>query len=193
MTDAITIEARGDSPRTALVRRAQRGDHAAFDELIRPGLERQLRFAISLVGNETDARDIVQEACLRAWRELPRLRDPARFDSWLSQILVNAARTHLRTRRRVQVRELPAEEPSMEARHDPVAGGFGDDVPEADAIRRAFARLDPDKRTLLVLHHVDGRSVVDIARVLGIPEGTVKWRLHSARAALERALEAESR
>ena len=66
-------------------------------------------------------------------------------------------------------------------------------VCKADSIRRAFARLDPDKRTILVLHRVDGRSVADIADVLAIPRGTAMWRLHNARRALERALEVEER
>ena len=64
---------------------------------------------------------------------------------------------------------------------------------ENDLIRRAFGRLDVDKRTVLILHHVDERPVSDIARILRIPEGTAKWRLHAARRALERALEVERR
>jgi RNA polymerase sigma-70 factor (ECF subfamily) len=178
--------------RAGLVGRAQGGDHAAFDALIRPKLEGHVRFALSLTGNEADARDIVQETCLRAWRELPRLRDAARFDSWMTQILVNVARTHLRSRRRVVVKEVPGDRSGWEHREDRVAASV-EMIPEADAIRRAFARLDPAQRTLLVLHHVEGRSIEDIARALGIPEGTVKWRLHSARAALDRALEVEAR
>ncbi len=61
-----------------------------------------------------------------------------------------------------------------------------------DAISRAFDRLRPDERAILALHHVDERPVAEIARTLGIPVGTAKWRLHSARRALERAMEAEA-
>jgi RNA polymerase sigma-70 factor (ECF subfamily) len=68
---------------------------------------------------------------------------------------------------------------------------MGDEVVDAEAIRRAFRRLDPDKRSLLVLHYVESRPLGEIAGVLGIPTGTVKWRLSRAREALERALEAE--
>ena len=67
-----------------------------------------------------------------------------------------------------------------------------DDVAESDAIGRAFDRLRPDERAILALHHVDERSVAEIARTLGIPTGTAKWRLHAARRALERAMEAEA-
>jgi RNA polymerase sigma-70 factor (ECF subfamily) len=69
----------------------------------------------------------------------------------------------------------------------------GDALSDADLIRRAFARLDADKRTILILHHVDERPISEIARILQIPEGTAKWRLHAARRALERALEVEGR
>lgn len=71
--------------------------------------------------------------------------------------------------------------------------GPGDALSENDLIRRAFRRLDVDKRSILILHHVEERSVGDIAQLLGIPEGTAKWRLHSARRALERALLLERR
>jgi RNA polymerase sigma-70 factor (ECF subfamily) len=68
---------------------------------------------------------------------------------------------------------------------------FTESISAADAIRRAFRRLDADKRTILVLHHVEERSIGEIAALLAIPEGTAKWRLHAARQALTRALEAE--
>jgi RNA polymerase sigma-70 factor (ECF subfamily) len=193
MTDALVVSATGEPARAGLVRRAMEGDHAAFDALIRPGLDRQLRFAISLLGDETDARDIVQETCLRAWRELPRLRDVARFDSWMNQILVNLARSQLRIRHRVSVRELPADDIIRTGRETASAPSAADSVPERDLIRRAFGRLDDDKRLLLAMRHVQELSVLEIARQLGIPEGTAKWRLHAARAALERALEIEQR
>ena len=67
-----------------------------------------------------------------------------------------------------------------------------DGVVERDAMARAFGRLRPPQRSILVLHHVDGRPVAEIASSLGIPAGTVKWRLHSARRALEQAMEAEA-
>ena len=73
------------------------------------------------------------------------------------------------------------------------ARGPGDALSENDAIRRAFRRLDVDKRTILILHHVEERSVGDVAQLLGIPEGTAKWRLHAARQVLERALQVEQR
>jgi RNA polymerase sigma-70 factor (ECF subfamily) len=192
MDDALVLGRTRGPARVALVRRARAGEHEAFDELIRPTLDRQLRFAMTLLHDETDARDVVQEACLRAWRDLPRLRDETRFDSWLNQILFNAARSHLRRRRRIRVRELTSDEIGADPHRDS-APLIADSVPEQERIRQAFDRLDTDKRLLLALHYVDGRPVAEIAHLLGIPEGTAKWRLHAARNALEAALEAEDR
>jgi RNA polymerase sigma-70 factor, ECF subfamily len=182
------------SVRTAalrLVERAQAGDRDAFEALVRSRLERLLRLAISIVGNEADARDAVQDSCLRAWRELPRLRDADRFEAWLWRITINACRTSLRRRRRVAVHEIDVEDASFDI--DPMERGrpFAEEVTVRDAIRRAFRRLDPDKRTILVLHYVDERPVTEIAQLLGIAEGTAKSRLFAARKRLARALEVE--
>ena len=178
-------------PLTArLVEEARHGDADAFDALIGPRLPRLLRLAASILGSEADAADVVQEACLDAWRRLPSLRDPDRLDSWLAQMVVNDARDALRRRRRAQVREIDAD--VMEVEHEVgTRRPLADAVTGAIAIRRAFARLQPDDRAILALHHVDRRPVAEIATVLGIPEGTAKWRLHRARQALERALERE--
>ena len=191
MTDSIAVVVDEEPPTMTVVDRAMRGDPDAFDRLIRSRLDRQVRFAMSLLMDQAAAHDVVQETCLRAWRDLPGLRDPSRFDSWLNQILVNVARTHLKRHRRTVIREVSVEEMGVD--RGPSAGGPADVVLERDAIRRAFARLHPDKRLLLVLRHVDGRSVLDIARLLRIPEGTAKWRLHAARAELQSALDAEER
>ena len=173
-----------------LVEAARGGDAEAFDALIGPRLPRLLRLAGSILGSEADAADVVQDACLDAWRRLPSLRDPDRLDSWLAQMVVNDARDALRRRRRTQVREIEADVVEVEQEVG-TSRPLADAVTGAIAIRRAFERLRPDDRTILALHHVDQRPVTEIAIVLGIPEGTAKWRLHRARQALERALERE--
>ena len=176
-----------------LLARAAAGEVAAFDEILRPRLARLYRMAVAITRSEPDARDAVQDASLNAWRELPRLRSPERFDSWLDQILVNACRSLMRRSRRVVVREIDLE--TAGAGDD--ASGFGSapdpDATEVDLIRRAFDRLEPGVRSLLVLHYVEERPLGEIARVMGSPVGTIKWRLSNARKALNRALEAERR
>jgi len=178
---------------TTLVARAQQGDRAAFEALVVPRLGRLLRLTGSILSNEADASDAVQDACLRAWRELPRLREPDRFEAWLWQIAVNACRSALRTRRRFQVREIAVDAMPIGFDLPNPTRSFDEGVSEVDLVRRAFRRLDPDKRAILVLHHVEERSITDIAQLLAIPDGTVKWRLFSARRALDRALEVERR
>jgi RNA polymerase sigma-70 factor (ECF subfamily) len=175
----------------ALVERARVGDRMAFEALIGVRLERLLRLALSIVGNEADAHDAVQESCLRAWRELPRLRDSDRFEAWLWRITINACRSSLRGRRRAHVHEIAVDGSASSPEPAQSGNAFADDVTVKDAIRRAFRRLDPDQRSILVLHYVEERPVTEIAQLLGIAEGTAKSRLHTARRALERALEVE--
>ena len=189
MQKVMTAETATSFGSVALVGRAQAGDAEAYDALVRPRMPRLLRLAQSILGNEQDAHDAVQDGCIRAWRELPRLRDPDRFEAWLWQIVIDGCRSALRGRRRASVREIAVDQmpdgEELAAATRPIA----DQLSAADLIRRAFARLDVERRTILVLHYVEERPITDIATLLNIPEGTAKWRLHAARAALERALE----
>jgi RNA polymerase sigma-70 factor (ECF subfamily) len=181
-------------PASDLVRRASRGDVAAFDELVAARLAQSLRLARAIVDSPADAEDVVQEAFVSAWRSLRRLREPEKFDAWFGRILVNTARSHIRRRgsvtpisidrRRADSTDDEHEHPG---RHDPAL----DRVDSSDALARAIDRLSVDQRTILALHHLEERPVAQIAAVLGIPVGTAKWRLHAARQALGRALEAQ--
>ena len=181
-----------------LVARARRGDQAAFNALVATRADRCYRLAWAILLSDADAADATQEALLAAWRQLPRLRDASAFDGWLNRIVANAARMARRHRirlREVQVRPDSADDAERPAAGTTAAGSFAetdfDRLARADAIGRAFDRLREDERQLLALHHVDERPLTEIARTLGIPVGTVKSRLHAARGALERALEAE--
>jgi RNA polymerase sigma-70 factor (ECF subfamily) len=180
-----------------LIHRAALGDARAYDELMTSRLDRCFRLAFSIVGNRADAADATQEAVVSAWRQLPRLRDQRAFDGWLNRIVVNSAR--MSRRHRVRLREVPVDPAADEDgtlthrdRPDHGAGTDIDRIASADTIGRSFARLKDEDRMLLVLHHVEERPLAEISRSLGIPVGTVKWRLHRARNALERAMEAEA-
>ena len=195
--DALTTAATAaTSPDDALVRRARRGDAAAFAVLVDTRIDRCYRLAWSILSNDADAADATQDALVAAWRQLPRLRDPATFDGWLNRIVANAAL--MARRHRVRLREVSVSAaPSGESidpgpRRDPRARTAMDEYVDNDAIARAFDRLRPKDRMILVLHHVEERPVAEIARSLGIPVGTAKWRLHAARTALEKAMEAEA-
>jgi RNA polymerase sigma-70 factor, ECF subfamily len=192
---AQTLRASVDpAPASELVRRASRGDVAAFDELVASRLPQSLRLARAIVDSPADAEDVVQEAFVSAWRSLRRLREPEKFDAWFGRILVNTARSHIRRRGTVtpisidrRRADSPDDEHEHPGRHDPAL----DRVDSSDALARAIDRLTVDQRTILALHHLEERPVAQIAAVLGIPVGTAKWRLHAARQALGRALEAQ--
>ena len=179
----------------ALVERAAGGDREAFDLLIGSRLDRLYRLAYSITRSELDARDATQDACVLAWRELPRLRDRDSLDAWLSQIVVNAARGVVRRTSRTRVRELSIDEETASGlpRAEPSVPAEADSFADSNAIQRAFERLDGRTRALLVLHYVEGSPLAEIAKASGSPLGTIKWRLSNARKALERALEAERR
>jgi RNA polymerase sigma-70 factor, ECF subfamily len=180
----------------SLLRLAARGDVGAFDALIAGRVDRCYRIAWSILGNEADAADASQEAFVIAWRELPRLRDHAAFDGWLNRIVANAAlMSHRKRKRRREVQVAPTAGDAstlLEPAYATRAPSEIDAVADNDALVRAFASLRPQERAILTLHHVDERPVAEIARTLGIPEGTAKWRLHAARQALERAMEVEA-
>jgi len=185
-SDGIAREGGLDPDR---IRRAQHGDADAFTELIEGRIGAMTRTATAILGHEADARDAVQDALVAAWRQLPHLRDPNAFDAWLTRILVHRCRRGLRHRGVARVREIPAQALAFD--DGPSAP---DDLAAAErraAIGRAFDRLGIDQRTILVLHHLDGRPLANIDEVLRIPVGTVKSRLHHARIALDRALRRE--
>jgi RNA polymerase sigma factor (sigma-70 family) len=166
----------------AVVTRAASGDRNAFAALIATRTDRALRTARAILGNDAEAHDAAQEALVAAWVNLPRLRDPSRFDAWLNRLLVNECREVLRRRKRS--REIQAEA-------DSVMGDFSRGSVETASVRAAFARITVDERTIL-LHHLHGLPLEQVARHLDVPVGTAKSRLWHARRSLERALEAEA-
>lgn len=148
------------------------------------------RLSLAILGDEADARDAAQETFISAWRQIGRVRDADRFDAWLQRVAVNAARMTHRARRRRAVREIAASQMSSVAdRPTPESPARSD----ARVLDVALGRLDVDQRSILVLHHLGGRSLADLAEILGIPVGTVKSRLHTARRALQAAIDAETR
>jgi RNA polymerase sigma-70 factor (ECF subfamily) len=193
LTRAATATTSADD---VLVRRARTGDAAAFGVLVDTRIDRCYRLAWSILSNDADAADATQDALLAAWRQLPRLRDASAFDGWLNRIVANAAL--MARRHRLRLREVavaPIQSADMPHEPEPApdlrARTAFDDVVDNDAIGRGFDRMRPQDRMILVLHHVEERPIAEIARSLGIPVGTVKSRLHAARGALEKAMEAE--
>lgn len=179
-----TLGATSPAAADTLVEMAARGDRLAFEQLVESRLDRIFRTACAILGNESDARDATQEAFIAAWVQLPRLHDGAKFDAWLNRVILNGCRDALRKRHRSRDMELSGfEVGAPDAAHE---------VADRAAFNAAFDRLTPADRSILVLHHLHHLPLSQLARQFGIPVGTAKSRLHTARRALERALEAEA-
>lgn len=174
----------------SVIDRARHGDLDAFEEVVRARMDAVYRVSFAILGDEADARDAAQETFVMAWRQLGGLRDADRFDAWLQRIAVNAARMTHRARRRRGVREIPA---SLVGGVDGLPAAAGPAETDASALDVAMRRLPVEQRSILVLHHLEGRTVVELAEILEIPGGTVKSRLHTARQALQAAIDAEAR
>jgi RNA polymerase sigma-70 factor (ECF subfamily) len=170
-----------------LVEAAQRGDQAAFVDLVRSRGNRLFAFAYRILRDVDRAEDAVQDALVIAWRDLPDLRDPDRFDAWSQRLLANVCIAHAgRERRRVaNLRVLPIDGP---ASPDELLS-----VADRDELDRAFRRLTPEERTILALRYYLGYEPAEIAEMLGAPAGTVRSRLHHAHRAMRAALDADAR
>lgn len=170
-----------------LVTRAQHGDEEAFASLAAACGDRLHAVAFRILRDTDLAEDATQQALLAIWRDLPQLRDPARFDAWSYRLLVRACyaegrKTHGWT---PNLRLLPADEPK--------AADWLETVINRDQLERGFRRLSLDHRAVVVLHHYLDLPLGEVAEVLGIPAGTARSRLHHAIRALRAALEADAR
>lgn len=169
-----------------VVERAMRGDHDAFGLLVRMTSDRMFAIATRILRDSDLAEDALQSSLITAWRELPRLRDPDRFEAWVRRLLVHACYAEARRRRAWagNVRVLPVDGPA--GPDDTLS------VTDRDALDRAFRRLTVEQRAVFVLHHHVGLPLVEIAETLGVPAGTARSRLHYAIRLLRSALEADA-
>jgi RNA polymerase sigma-70 factor (ECF subfamily) len=168
-----------------LVERAQRGDHEAFDALATAAYHRLYAIARRILRDGYAAEDAVQDAMVKAWRDLRGLRDPSAFDAWLHRLLVNACRDQVRRTRRRPIELPPMLIEPPEPRDDLAR------LADRDELERAFLDLSIEHRAVLVLTHYVGLPAPEVARILRIPPGTVASRLHygarAMRASLTRA------
>jgi RNA polymerase sigma-70 factor, ECF subfamily len=171
---------------TELVDRARRGDREAFGVLAGGAVDRLYAIARLVLRDTELAEDATQDALVRAWRDLPSLRDAERFDGWLYRLLIRACADVGRHRRRwrTEIAVLKAEpaEPDRTA-----------ELADRDQIERGLRRLNDAQRMILTLHFYLGLSPEEAADALEIPVGTAKSRLHYAIEALRAALAADER
>ena len=148
-----------------------------FIERVRACERRLYRVARTMLRREADCEDAVQEALLRAWAKLYTLREDAYFETWLIRILINQCKQIYR-------------------RQPPAAAELSESIPARDAgdsaVLTALMALPDKPRIALELHYIEGYSVKECARMLAVPEGTVKWRLSQGRALLKRELGEEA-
>jgi RNA polymerase sigma-70 factor (ECF subfamily) len=170
-----------------LVEAAQHGDQAAFVDLVKSRGDRLYAIAYRILRDVDRAEDALQDALVIAWRDLPSLRDPDRFDGWVHRLLTNVCiRDAGRERKRAaNLHVLPVDHP---AAPDELLS-----VADRDQLDRGFRRLNVDERAILVLRHFVGYEPAEIAEVLGLPPGTIRSRLHHAHRAMRAALDAEAR
>ncbi|MFO7589879.1 MAG: RNA polymerase sigma factor [Acidimicrobiia bacterium] len=172
-----------------LVVEARRGDRSAFDELVRRTYVDTYTLAVRLTGNEEDARDVVQETYLRAWKSLKRFRGDAAFTTWLYRITANVSYTLVDRRRRRRtspIDDVPEQiDIRVEARTEDLVGatlGLGE-------LAESLDRLSPSLRSLVILKDVYGLSHEEIADDLGISVSAAKVRLHRGRKRLREMLD----
>ncbi|MFL5755988.1 MAG: RNA polymerase sigma factor [Chloroflexota bacterium] len=169
-----------------LVERARGGDRDAFASLVHQVSDTLFAVAQRILRDRGLAEDALQNALVTAWRQLPHLREPERFEAWIHRILVNACYAESRRGRRwaVNVRVLPT--------HGLTSPDGSVDLADRDELERAFRRVPVEQRSVFVLHHYLGLPLVEIAETLGIPAGTARSRLHYATRALRSAIEADA-
>jgi RNA polymerase sigma-70 factor, ECF subfamily len=167
-----------------LIRKAQRGEERAFEELVRRHEERAIRVALALIANREDARDLAQEAFLRVFRNLERFDFEHEFTTWLYRIVTNLAIDHLRKRRPAMSTSAEEEEEAdldLADPEGPPPSRALEQMETAERVRACIDRLAPHFRSVMILRELEGLPCTEIARIVGATHVTVRWRLHRGR------------
>lgn len=197
VSDVRTDALQSGADEAALLERLRAGDEAAFEDLVRANTGRLLAVARRLLPTEEDARDIVQEAFLSAFRSLPSFAGGSKLSTWLHRIVVNAALMRLRTRRRKPEESLETLLPSFldDGHHAERYSDWSEPADRAleraevrELVRGQVERLPETYRTVLMLRDIEGMETEDVAAALGLTPNAVKMRLHRGRQALRTLL-----
>ena len=171
-----------------LVVRARGGDRDAFSQLAARSIGRLTAVARMILHDGYAAEDAVQEAYIEAWRSLPGLREPDRFDAWMRRLLVRACFKAARRAKRVdavEIRLTPGDEPAV--------AGLERNLDLRDQLERGLAGLSAEQRTVLVLVYYLDLPLAEAAQAMGVPVGTTKSRLNRATQALRAVIDADDR
>jgi len=186
-TDDIALETRQSDgptidPDMGLLEMAASGDGKAFHQLVDRHAQRLYRLAVSLVGNGTDAEDVLQEAFAGAFRGLAKFEGRSTVKTWLTRILVTQAARWRRDQRRRRTES--ADPATLEIGREGEQSASGRKID----LQAALALLSPEHRQVLVLREFEHLSYEEMAEVLDLPRGTVESRLHRARGELRERL-----
>ncbi len=177
---------------TRLVRRAQEGDSDAFRVLFDRHHNRLYNYMVYAVNEAGDAADLTQTTFIKAWENLPRLKNPNAFVTWLHRIAVNVVKDYARKRKDTPmtdiVEDYAAEHLDLPDSRTSNPETAVADKQTSDVVRQAVASLPDNHRNVVVMHHLEGMEIAQIAQVLGVAEGTVLSRLARARETLKRKL-----
>lgn len=188
-TSALSVE-------QSLIQRVINGEHEAFVQLVRPYERAVYLSALSILKNEADAEDVAQEAVLKAFKNIMRFRQEAKFSTWLIQITINEAKMKLRKDRRHLYESLDDTQENEQG--DYIPRDFADwrEIPSESleqrelrqALKKALEALPEKYRTVLILRDVEHLSISETAKLLGLSEANVKTRLSRARLQMRDAL-----
>jgi RNA polymerase sigma-70 factor (ECF subfamily) len=170
-----------------VVVKAQHGDQHAFAALASQSGRRMNALAVGILRDRDLAEDAVQQALVAIWQDLPKLREPAKFESWSYKMLVRICYAEAKKRRRRLAEVFGA------IRREPAAADEYRTVVDRDQLQRGFDTLSAEHRAVVVLHHYFDMPLESVAQVLGIPAGTVRSRFHRAMHSLRAAIEADDR
>ena len=181
----------------SLVAQLRAGDQAAFEQVVRAYGGRLLAVARRIVGSEEDARDVVQDAFMNAFKSLDRFEGNAKLSTWLHRIVVNAALMRLRTRKRKPEQSIETMLPSFldDGHHEERFQSWDEPIDKImeraenrELVRKQIDALPEGYRTVLVLRDIEGLDTEETANVLGLSVNATKIRLHRARQALRTLL-----
>jgi len=173
-----------DQTDSTLVERTRAGDTQAFAALVERYRDAAFGVALHVLGDPGAAAEVAQDAFFRAYRCLDQLREPQRFAAWLHRIATNLARNRLAAMR-AQPSHVPLDQADDATAPNPTPEDMAERSEVAELIRQLMARLSDQQRLTFTMFYVDGYSEQDVSDMLEIPVGTVKSRLHHARARLK--------
>lgn len=171
-------------PDARLIERVRAGDAEAYGELVRRHMRRAFSIAYRILEHREDAEDVVQESFLRALERFGSLEPGRPFAPWMYRIVVNGALNYRRARSVRRTEEIPED-----ARADGTApDGAAEQAELRRRLREATAALPERQRTIVQLADLEGFTSAEVAEILGLSDGTVRWHLHQARRTLRQAL-----